>query len=244
MTRAFYLCRILAFAYILTFGFCAIANAQSDSLHSGKTFDNFVSLQANELLRQIISFDQRPDINNPYLFKYTLRHNKTGLTFNAGIGFSIDKVVDEKSVETRSDMNNFRFGFGYQKHLGKVIEAGAGVDFIMGNDRLETVAISVQDFQTFRDSSYATSKEISSSVGFGLQGSLTFVVAKWVTVGTEFSIQYIKSEESFNSINKRYVVATDPFVQESASITAVNEKDDRTRTQILLPVAIFIGIRF
>jgi len=217
------------------------AQADSNRVH---TFDHFISLQGNELLRQIVSFDDSPDVRNPYLFKYTLRHNNTGFVFNAGFGFSDSKVTDENDVETHVEMNDLRLGLGYQKKLGRVIEAGVGIDYLVGRDRIETISISVQDFQSFIDSSYATSKQVNRRSGFGLQGSLSFVIAKWITVGTEFSIQYIKAEEGFNAINKRYSIPANPDNQTTATITVVNEKDDRTTSEIILPVAIFIGVRF
>lgn len=233
---------IIALVALILIGSSSI-QAQTDTV-SVRTFDNFVGLQANELLRQIISFDEAPEVRNPYLLTYTIRHNQTGLTFNAGVGFSSTKVTNENDVETRTQMNDLRLGLGYQKKLGKIIEAGVGLDYLVGRDRIETISISVQNFQSFIDSSYATSKQINKRSGFGLHGSLRFVIANWLTVGTEFSIQQIKSEEGFNAVNKRYTVPTDPFVQESGSITTVNEKDDKTSSEILLPVAIFIGIRF
>lgn len=150
--------------------------AQADSIPK-KTFDNFISLQANELLRQVISFDQTPEVRNPYLLKYTIRHNQTGLTLNAGLGFSDSKVTTENDVETHTEMNDLRIGVGYQKKLGRIIEAGLGIDYLIGRDRIETVSISVQDFQTFIDSSFATSKQINTRSGFGLHGSLRFVIA-------------------------------------------------------------------
>ena len=235
--------RVVITVVILLFLGSANLSAQNDSLIQ-KPFDHFLDLQANELLRQIISFDNTPDVMNPYLLKYSLRHNSTGITFNAAVGFSDSKLTDENDVETHTEMNDLRLGFGYQKRLGRIIEAGIGADYLVGRDRVETISISVQDFQSFRDSSHSTSKQINRRSGFGLHGSLRFVIAKWITVGTEFSIQYIKSEEGFNAINTRYVIPIEDFVQESATITVVNEKDDRTTSEILLPVAIFIGIRF
>lgn len=220
------------------------SRSQSDSLPQTKMFDHFVSLQANELLRQIISFDESPEVRNPFLFKYTLRHNNTGFAFNAGFGFSNARTVDENEVEIRTEMNDLRLGLGYQKQLGKIIEAGVGIDYLVGRDRVETLSITVQEFQQSIDSTYATSKQVNTRSGFGIQGSLSFVIAKWFTIGTEFSIQYIKSTEGFNAINQRYLIPTDPFFIESASITTVNEKDDRTTSEVILPIAIFIGIRF
>jgi len=243
MMKNFPLIGVVTLVIALFFMGSTKVGAQTDSIR-GHSFDNFISLQGNELLRQIVSFDDSPEVQNPYLFKYTLRHNSTGFVFNAGLGFSDTKVTDENDVETHIQMNDLRLGLGYQKKLGRVIEAGVGIDYLIGRDRIETISISVQDFQSFIDSSYATSKQVNRRSGFGLQGSLMFVIAKWITVGTEFSIQYIRAEEGFNAINKRYSIPANPNNQTVGTISVVNEKDDRTTSEILLPVAIFIGIRF
>lgn len=207
-----------------------------------KMFDHFVGVQANLLIQQVFNFGEPADANNPYLLKYTLRHNNTGLALNLGGG--VNSVTSENNEGFKRTTEGFdtRVGLGYQKTVGEKFEMGVGADFVYGYDKGETFSIQVVTSFGTTDSTVTTSIDKTTSVGGGLQASFAYVFAKRFTIGTEMSFYYLKTEEKFNVTSENFLKQqnVDPVV----SVDATNESADGTELTFQVPVSIFLAFKF
>lgn len=212
------------------------------SFFKEKMFDHFVGVQANLLIQQIFNFGEPNDVNNPYLIKYTLRHNETGLAFNAGFGINASTSENDEGFKRTNDGYDSRFGIGYQKTIGSKIEVGVGADFLYGYQAEETFSIQVITSFGTTDSTITTSTNKVTSVGGGLQASFSYVFAKRFLVGTEMSFYYTKVTDKFNVTSEAHFIQNglDP----SISINATNESADGTELKFQVPIAIFIAFKF
>jgi|GEM_PF-1536700 hypothetical protein len=218
---------------------------QGDTIYI-KNFDHFVGVQVNPLLRQIINFSESDPVNNPYLIKYTLRHNKSGLTFNVGGGLNTASTENEDGLKTDNDSYAIRGGFGYQQRFSKRFEAGVGVDFIYGNTSRETFSVQVFDFGQQTDSTISRVRNASTRIGGGIQLNLNYYISERILIGTECTLYYTKLNDRFNVEIDNYLVpnSNDTNFTRIRDINVINEKDTGKSFAFLLPVALYLSFKF
>lgn len=207
-----------------------------------KMFDHFVGVQANLLIQQIFNFGEPTDANNPYLLKYTLRHNNTGLALNFGAGVNSVTSENNEGFKRTSEMFDTRVGLGYQKTIGNNFEMGVGADFVYGYDKGETFSIQVVTSFGTTDSTVTTSIDKTTSVGGGLQASFAYVFAKRFTIGTEMSFYYLKTEEKFNVTSENFLKQQN--LDTVVSVDATNESAEGTEITFQVPISIFLAFKF
>jgi hypothetical protein len=204
------------------------------------TFDHFTGVQANLLLRQILSFNDPGEINNPYLLKYTLKH-RSGIALNIAAGFNSVSEETGGGIISNSDQVDLRVGLGYQKKVGK-FEIGVGADVIFSDLDQQTFSSQVITSSQGIDSSLTSTGKSVEGFGYGLQGSVSFYLTPNILIGTETSLRYIKTTDKLNTYIERY------FIQGNEIITAMqtNENDliEAKSYTIQIPVAIFLIAKF
>jgi hypothetical protein len=97
-----------------------------DSIVKPKKFDHYIGLQANELLRQLVSLsDNNTEINNPYLLTYTLLASKHQVGIQLGFGFDVN---ESKDLTSRQGIQ--RKCHLFQSRCGEIFSPGETVGSI------------------------------------------------------------------------------------------------------------------
>src|SRR4051812_37331658 len=94
-----------------------------------KKFDHYASVQANQLIKELINLSTSSDITNPYLLEYTCIFNKYNLGINAGFGYTFTKSEDSEHPDAKSlQETNLSFFAGLCKRqvLGSKFELTYG----------------------------------------------------------------------------------------------------------------------
>lgn len=223
------------------------SQAQTDSSDvrvkaTGKKFDNFIGVQANLLIQQVFNFGEPSENDNPFLLKYTLRHNQTGLTFNAGFGVNNSTTENNEGFKRTNDGFDMRTGIGYQKTIGKNFEVGVSADFVYGYEAQQTFSVQVVSSFNVTDSTLTTSSNKITQIGGGLQASIQYVFARRFTVGTETSLYYTTTVDKFNVTSESYQMIEG--LEPNISLSSTNEKSDGRDFRFQVPIAIFISFKF
>lgn len=172
---------------------------------STKAFNNrFIGLQANQLLKQFLSFNSSTAINtNPFLLTFS-NCNAKGRGFSMGTGLNFS---DESSTDgvTSTQINNrnlvFRFGFEAKYFLSERWIPFWGLDFHLGGTYTR---ISTQQFQTFQTN---TTTIATTNLFFGpaIRGGVLVSLSKHLLLGTEgffnfkIAFQQVNSSSNFAS---------------------------------------------
>ena len=118
------------------------ANAQDKD--TTKCCNQYISLQANQLLKQLINLNNSSSvISTPYLLTYGIFSAKSGWGFQAGLGYNYQKITDKlSSTGQESKINDlfYRLGFAQKSSIGKRWEGSWGFDFAGGHQSDKTFA--------------------------------------------------------------------------------------------------------
>jgi len=235
---------LLGVSFFSTFAF---AQSSRSFIDTTSTFDHFVSLQANALIQQVFNFGESSELANPYVLKYALKHNKTGLTLNLAGGFTQENSMDENNIESQKEFIDYRVGLGWQKSLSKRFEFGVGVDIISGRSFEESNSTNIVVFGGNLDSTITGLRTKNNYFGYGAQLSLSYKISPNVLIGTETSIYTYSSEMVVNSSTDNYFIFTSPSDQPNMvlrSIQVDNETTESNNAEINLPIVLFLTVRF
>lgn len=205
---------------------------------------HYIGLQINPLLRQIISFGNSPDVNNPFLVKYSLRFNETRREIMFGFGYKYSESTTKGGL--KSDLSNLSFRAGYSKKIpiGRRLEVGIGADGVFNATNNQTVNVQAINFGAgSMDSTITTSKSTAIGYGLGPQATLSFYITEKILIGTEASYYFIRSKQKLNVQSKNYSI---PFPG-SPEIVTVNTENDENKSldfKLQLPVALFLIVVF
>lgn len=143
---------------------------------------HYIGLQANQLLRQILSFGNSGAVTNPYLFTYSANSRTTGVGFSTGIGLSsVTTKTTDNFTNTVSNVNDFawRFGLEKKKYFSKYWLFGIGGDVVIDLSKAETTA---------RSGTGGLETQVTTNTrrgGLGPRASLAFQFSERLLVGTE-----------------------------------------------------------
>lgn len=236
---------ILFFLGVLFLSDAAAQSQEKPFVDTTSTFEHFVGLQANQLIRQVFNFGDAEDVTNPYLVKYTFKHRKTGLALNVGAGVDVRTTETNEGLKTESESYDVRVGPGWQTNLGKRFEIGVGADVIWGRSYSETSSTNTVVFENALDSTITTNRNQITYFGGGLQFSLNYKLSPHVMIGTEASIYSFSTEELSNDqIDNFATIDLDPETRTIRTIENENSSTDGEDIQLNLPIAIYLLIRF
>jgi hypothetical protein len=226
-----------------------VATAQSESSGDGETgdpsennVDHFVGVQANPLLRQVLSLATTPTVQNPYLINYTLRFNESNLALSAGVGFSRSTSENDDNLETELSQLDLRVGVGQQFRVSKLLELGYSLDFNFGNRNVETSTVQVIETPTTTDSTYTRTTNKNELLGGGLRANILFYITPKILLGTEASYNFAHIESNFNLL--RVVTFTNENGTEELKRFEDESSETRENFDFTLPVSIFLIIKF
>lgn len=227
--------------YSLIAGFCIFIS--STLLHAqdveDKRFNHYVGVQANPLLRQILSIGNTPNVTNPYLLNYSLNSTKSGWGFHVGLGVDYAMILDNDGISDRkTELTNIssRIGFDKVYTISDRWQAGFGVDgiYLKSDNQTSTQIIS---FDTI-----TTVTEISSTrFGGGLRGYLRYSISPRILIGTETTIYFTtgNSDVSTTITSKQFNFPGAPVI----TTTSSSNQDLRSVTTSI-PVALYLILRF
>lgn len=166
---------------------------------STKTVSHYIGLQANQLLRQLISFGGNSTaITNPYLLTYSVNSKDNGVGFASGLGFSSTTTKStDNFTSVVSKVNDFawRFGPEKKKYLSKYWLFGFGADVVLELSKAETVS------QSGTGNPAITVTTNTSRGGFGPRASLAFQFHDRLMVGTEAAYYFKWGNQEQTSTN-------------------------------------------
>ena len=198
----------------------------SQEERSPQTVNHYISLQANQLLRQLLNLSgSNTSINNPYTATYSFNGKAKGNGMNFGLGVLSEKIsnnnVGIKSETSSSDLF-FRVGYDKKIQLSQRWIWGWGIDgLILRSKRNTTITQGV------------VSSIINSStngLGIGPRLSLLFNISKMVFLGTEASCYYQSSK------TKREI--------KSNSNPTENSDSKNSTFALQVPVVLYLIVKF
>lgn len=117
----------------------------TEPVPSTSSVSHYIGLQANQLLRQLISFGGNSSaVSNPYLLTYSVNSRTSGFGFSTGIGLSsVTTKSTDNFTSVVSSVNDFawRFGLEKKKYLSKHWLFGFGGDVVIDLNKTETKSL-------------------------------------------------------------------------------------------------------
>lgn len=171
-------------------------NSQSSSTSELKNFNQYVGLEANQLLRQIFDFsNDNSSSGNPYLITYSFNSSNTGSGMSFGLGYLSRKLEDVDQGQKRATKtSDIRFRMGYEKKskFGKRWLLGLGIDFLLMHGVDETSV----------DNGGIDFNSKTNGWGFGPRLSVLFEATENILIGTEMAwyFQRDKTTADFPSL--------------------------------------------
>lgn len=230
--------RTILLAAILSTGCFSSAFAQKDAVSGPKEkkFDHIFGVQLNDLMRQIITFNNATAAanTNPFLFTYNMNSRKSGWGLRAGLGMTINSSTANDNVTKRtSDINDVQFRIGGEKafSLSNKWSVGAGIDVVVKTNDDHTTAVTNNGyiFTTNTDTKAAT-------LGGGGMAWLRYSLTERILLGTETSFYYLRGT------SKQTITTSDTSPYNYYNETKTN--DDVTEAKISVPVVFYISIKF
>jgi opacity protein-like surface antigen len=202
-------------------------------------FEHQLGVQMNELIKQVFNFSNNTTTTstNPFLLTYSLTHacSKWGLRLGGGYnqrGFQDNDGVNSR--DTRIKEINLRAGLEKTFRLSKKWSAGAGADFVYGNNENETK----NEFNSNLGAVFNTKSTIKS-IGAGGMAWLRYHITKNILIGTETSFYY--REET---VATRLTVS-DPFGGfVGGFFPETNTETDRSEGVFSVPTVFYLIVKF
>jgi hypothetical protein len=159
-----------------------------DPVPSTKKTAHYIGLQANQLVRQLLSFGgNNSAITNPYALTYSVNSKATGFGFATGIGYSsVQSKNSDVFTSTTSKVNDFAWRFGLEKktYILRNWLLSFGGDVLIEANKAETTTTNGPG----NPSTSVTTKEKRS--GFGPRVSLNYQLNNKLFIGTEASYYF------------------------------------------------------
>jgi len=222
--------------------------AQTDYADNKPKYDQYIGVQANELLKQLINLNNSNTvIGNPYLLTYTIMSNKCGWGIEAGLGFNYVDTQNKEPVNNESKSNDvaMRLGICKKFRLGKRFTAGYGLDLVYSNNSDVTSNSLVTVSGSFTDSSNTVTTTKTTRIGLGPQAYLGFNISSRVILGTEILYYYL------SSVQKQNVLTKDSQIQTSGNQTFTtntiansNLETDIKSFSFSFPTVLFLIVKF
>lgn len=192
--------RILVVIVGLTLTHTLFAQQQPEegfvSERADRKVNHYIGLQANQLIRQLLSFGGNSSaIVNPYLLTYSVNSKTTGVGFAAGLGYSSIKTKStDVFVNTTSTVNDLALRVGIEKksYLSKRWMAGFGADILAESNKAES------ETNTGNPSQNPKVTTTTSRFGFGPRVTLNWQFHDKILLGTEasFYFKWISQEQT------------------------------------------------
>jgi hypothetical protein len=198
--------------------------------NNSKTASHYIGIQANQLIRQLISFGgNNSAITNPYLLTWSVNSKSNGAGFSTGLGYSsVQTKTTDQFITTTSKVDDFAWRFGFEKksYLSRNWLLSFGGDILIESNKAETTSSS----GSVNNPTITTTTKRS---GFGPRLSLNYQFHHRLMIGTEASYY-------FKFINQKQKVTGNGSPNPSS-----NDQDTHLRSFTLtLPAVVFLIMKF
>jgi len=190
-----------------------------------KTVSHYIGIQANQLIRQLVSFGgNNTAVTNPYLLTYAVNSKSNGWGFATGLGYSsIQTKTTDVFVSTVSKIDDFAWRIGGERkvYLSRHWLAGIGGDVLIESNKSETIS----DTGTNPNGTITTTTKRN---GLGPRVLLSYQFHNRLMIGTEASY-YFK------------------WITQSQKVTGLGQSQPDTELRsfaITLPAAVFLIMKF
>jgi hypothetical protein len=214
---------------------------------SGKKFNHYLGFQANELMRQLVNFDDASNpVNNPYLGIYAINFAESGFGFHAGFGFEYNMSVkqDDPGGKTTKVSRVFnRVGAEKKFTLGKRFDVKLSLDFTNSYQHDNTISPTVLVIGATIDSTENNVSEKITSIGGGPRASLLFYITDKIILSTEVMMYYNSENQKKNILSTQKITDTfNNIVQFSSS--NFNTSSETKKIEFTIPASLFLIVKF
>lgn len=224
----------------------SVCHAQIDSTRV-KKFDQYLGIQANELLRQLFNLSNNSSaVVNPYLINYSLNSSRSGWGLNVGVGYTIDNL-DQSDPNTthKSESTNFSFRVEVERKISITKKWMLSYGFDLLSDKRK--GTTTNKFQSqFNTSESDTDFSIKDS-GFGPRFTLNYFVTPKIILGTEMSYYYkaINNSQKVTNIDTSITVDPNTGRQVSSTNTSTNDTSQTLKQlHFAVPAILFVILKF
>jgi len=207
-----------------------------------KQIDQFVGVQLNPLIRQVLNFNNSTasPIVSGYLLTYNINSRKTGWGLRLGAGVNYNTNWSNDGItETTTDNSHIQARIGIEKafKLSDKWSAGAGADFLtIMNDNHTTTT--VRQFDTV----ITDTKSKVNSYGGGAMAWLRYNITNRISLGTETSLYYTTGkQDNVTRVTQRQRTPGGGGTQ--ITTTETRAKPTTSNTAVQLPVVFYLIIR-
>ncbi len=224
---------------------CSTLFAQTDSI-TGRPhprYEQYVGVQMNLLVQQVLNFNNSSTTNNtnnnPYLLVYSINSAKSGWGIRLGVGFNSNTASTNDGItSTHNDITNMHYRLGIEKtfRLSAKWSAGVGLDGLYNSNNDNTTStISSTDTTT------TLTKTKTYSYGGGAMGWLRYHVTKKILIGTESSFYYTtgKDKQTIEVTSRNFQLSTRPV---TTNTTATS--NNTSQGQFSVPVTLYLIVKF
>ncbi len=223
----------LLFFFNLGTSYCQSRYYAGDSTANIK--EKYIGLQANQLLKQFLSFNSSNSINtNPFLLTYSSTNGKgRGFSMGTGLNFSVESSTDGVSATEITNRNFvFRLGFEAKYHLKERWIPFWGIDMHFGGVYTK---VSIQQFQTFQ-TNITTTATTNLFLGPAIRGGVLVSLSKHLLLGTEGFFNFkIAFQQTTSSSNLAFG---------NGQVVAPSSRSIPINFGINVPTAIFMIVKF
>jgi antitoxin component YwqK of YwqJK toxin-antitoxin module len=215
--------------------------AQSDKKIKSTKVNHIVSIQANQLIRQIFNFsNNNPTINNPYLLTYSATSKKLNWGIDAGLGYVYSNIFDnDGNTKRETFINELNARFGIQKMipLTQKFSAQFSVHAVYDLVDNKTKTEIRNDFQSGQTTITITKNDIVR-IGGGPALGIRYQLNQKISIGTECNYYFKSGKTKSKTTIENIFQGVPQFFDE------VKNDNDLSTFIFNVPAAIFLQIQF
>ena len=174
-----------------------MVRAQEQPPTETKSNTKYFGIQANQLVRQLLSIGNTTAATTPYMLTYSV-NNANGVGWALGLGYRYARFSDGDAITPREVTESdffFRVGLEKKKYWGKHWMGAWGVDLVL--DRVSSRAET--NFQPGQGGSDIVTETLTRRAGLGPRFTLNYVINEKIIVGTEANYYYKGGKEKIDN---------------------------------------------
>jgi len=220
-----------------------LAQADATTGKSEKGYDQTVGVQLNDLIRQVLNFNNSTSTTpvNPYLFTYSINSRKTGWGLRLGVGYNYNSTSSDDGITaTSTRINDLELRLGIEKSfkLSDKWSAGVGVDGIF-NSNNDNTSTTVKTF----DTTTTATKTVISSYGGGPMAWLRYHLTDKILIGTEASFYYVTGTQN-TTVDVTTTTSSGGGGGSVTTTTETTSKPTISQGTFTSPIVFFIMVKF
>lgn len=224
--------------------FLTIASQACGQEESSNTSGQFIGVQVNQLIRQILNFSSAGfSVDNPYLITFSSNSSATGRGINLGLGYTVNHFQDGDAFTRRhNEVREFSLRIGWERKLALSSRwiVSYGLDAVLESDNNWTKTSNGSN-----DFSVETTTTRNGR-GLGPRFTLNFQLTDRILIGTEASY-YLISGKDENEVRSTFrTTEIDPVTGRPRVVThtEINDSSEKFRRFSLdAPSVIFLIVK-